>query len=59
MKDIYIRLLWNLEQKDWSVQIDGTLYEHISTDTLDDLLEYTSMAAQQSLLDVKAAMSCL
>jgi hypothetical protein len=59
MKETNIRLLRNLEEKDWSVQIDGKLYDHISTNTLDDLLEYTSIAAQQSLLEVKAAMSCL
>jgi hypothetical protein len=53
MKDTNIRLLRNLEEKDWSVQINGKLYDHISTSTLDDLLEYTSIAAQQSLLESK------
>jgi hypothetical protein len=59
MKETNIRLLRNPEEKDWSVQIDGKLYDHISTNTLDDLLEYTFIAAQQSLLEVKAAMGCL
>jgi hypothetical protein len=58
VKETNIRLFRNFEEKDWSVQIDGKLYDHISTNTLDDLLEYTSIAAQQRLLGIEAAMTC-
>jgi hypothetical protein len=58
VKETNIRLFRNFEEKDWSVKIDGKLYHHISTNTLDDLLEYTSIAAQQRLLGFEAAMTC-
>jgi hypothetical protein len=40
----------NHSEQDWSVEIDGTLYDHISTRTLDDLVEYAVVVAQQRLL---------
>jgi hypothetical protein len=58
VKETNIRLFRNVEEEDWSVKIDGKLYDHISTNTLDDLLEYTSIAAQQRLLGFEAAMTC-
>lgn len=54
MEAINIMLSRNLTEKDWSVEIDGNLHEHISTSTLDDLVEYALVAAQQSLLEVEA-----
>jgi hypothetical protein len=50
---INVILSRNLTEKNWSVEIDGNLYEHISTKTLDDLVEYALIAAQQSLLEVE------
>jgi hypothetical protein len=32
------------------VEIDGHRFDHVSTETLDDLVEYASLAAQQQLL---------
>jgi hypothetical protein len=51
MEAISISLSRNSSEKDWSVEIDGTLHDHISTQTLDDLIEYTLLVAQQSLLE--------
>jgi hypothetical protein len=51
---INITLSRNFTEKDWSVEIDGNLHEHVSTNTLDDLVEYALIAAQQSLLEVEA-----
>jgi hypothetical protein len=51
---INVILSRNFTEKDWSVEICGNLYEHISAKTLDDLVEYALIAAQQSLLDVEA-----
>jgi hypothetical protein len=51
---INITLSRNFAEKDWSVEIDGILYDHISTKTLDDLVEYALIATQQSLLEPEA-----
>jgi hypothetical protein len=48
---INITLSRNLKEKDWSVEIDGKQYEHVCTNTLDGLVEYALVAAQQSLLE--------
>jgi hypothetical protein len=50
MKSINILLFRNCSQHDWSVEIDGTRHNHVSTVHLDDLIEYASVAAQQDLL---------
>jgi hypothetical protein len=51
MKAINIKLSRNLTEEDWSVEIDGNLYGHVSTETLDGLVEYALVAAQQNLLE--------
>jgi len=51
MEAITISLSRNHSEQDWSVEIDGSLHDHISTKTLDDLVEYALLVAQQSLLD--------
>jgi hypothetical protein len=51
MEAINISLSRNYSEQDWSVEIDGNLHDHISTRTLDDLVEYTLLVAQQSLLE--------
>jgi hypothetical protein len=51
MKTIHIVLYRNSTQQDWSVQIDGHRFDHVSAETLDDLVEYASLAAQQQLLE--------
>jgi hypothetical protein len=51
MNMILIVLYRNSTQRDWSVQIDGIRFDHVSTETLDDLVEYSSLAAQQQLLE--------
>jgi hypothetical protein len=51
MEAINITLIRNHSERDWSVEIDGSLHDHISTRTLDDLIEYALVVAQQNLLD--------
>jgi hypothetical protein len=51
MGAINISLSRNHSEQDWSVEIDGTVHDHISTRTLDDLIEYALLVAQQSLLE--------
>jgi hypothetical protein len=51
MEAINISLSRNYSEQDWSVEIDGSLHDHIPTSTLDDLVEYALLVAQQSLLE--------
>jgi hypothetical protein len=51
MEAITISLSRNHSEQDWSVEIDVSLHDHISTRTLDDLVEYALLVAQQSLLE--------
>jgi hypothetical protein len=46
-----IKLARNQSEQDWSVEIDGKLHDHISTRTLDDLVEYALVLAEQNLLE--------
>ena len=51
MEAINSTLTRNHSERDWSVEIDGSPHDHISTRTLDDLVEYALLVAQQTLLD--------
>jgi hypothetical protein len=51
MEDISIVLRRNHLQKDWSVEIDGTQHNHVSSTTLEDLIEYALVSAEQSLME--------
>jgi hypothetical protein len=51
METISIVLHRNHTEQDWSVQIDGTQHNHVSSATLDDLIDYALVAAQQTLLE--------
>ena len=51
MQEINIKLWRHSEEQDWSAEVHGTLHEHISTRTLDDMVEYVLVAAQQALLE--------
>jgi hypothetical protein len=50
MREIKIKLWHNEEEEDWSIEVRGTLYQHVSTTTVDDLVEYELVAVQQALL---------
>jgi hypothetical protein len=54
MREIHI-ILWRHEEEDnWSVQIEGRFYKHISATTIDELTEYAVVAAEQALLEREA-----
>lgn len=38
-------------QNDWSVRISGKLHSHVSSAALDDLIEYSLVAAEVTLSD--------
>jgi hypothetical protein len=50
MEDVHILLYRNHSDKDWSVSIGGIMHAHISTATVDDLIDCASLVAQQNLL---------
>jgi hypothetical protein len=54
MQEINIKLWRHTEEQDWSAEVLGTLHEHISTKTVDELAEYVVVAAQQVLLEPEA-----
>lgn len=51
MEAVNIVVYRNHSHKDWSVEINGTCHNHVSTATLDDLVEYALVTAQQNLLE--------
>ncbi len=51
MQEINIKLWRHSEEQDWSAEVYGTLHKHISTRTVDDMVEYVLVAAQQALLE--------
>jgi hypothetical protein len=50
MRTIVIRLWRHVENEDWSIQINGEFMPHVSAITVDELIEYVVLAAQQELL---------
>jgi hypothetical protein len=57
MEAINISLSRNYSERDWSVEIGGQRYDHISTRILDDLVDYALIAAQHNLLESEALTS--
>jgi hypothetical protein len=53
MKSINISLSRNHSEQDWLVEIDGRLYDHVSTEALDDLAVHALAAAQRRLLAIE------
>jgi hypothetical protein len=54
MQEIKIKLWRHSEEKDWSAEVYGKLHKHISTKTVDELVEYVLVTAQQVLLEPEA-----
>jgi hypothetical protein len=50
MQEIKFKLWRNTEAADWSIEILGRLHSHVSTTTVDELVEYVTVAAQQALM---------
>lgn len=51
MHEINIKLWRHTEEQDWSAEVHGRRHEHISTKTVDELVEYVLVATQQALLE--------
>jgi hypothetical protein len=52
MRQIKIDLWHNDEALDWSIEIDGLRYEHVSSEILETLVECALIVAQESLTSV-------
>jgi hypothetical protein len=50
MREIHIKLQRNDELKDWSMEINGRLHEHVSDEGLTDLEEGALIVAAKSLI---------
>jgi hypothetical protein len=50
MQEIHIRLQRNDELKDWSMEINGRLHEHVPDEGLTDLVEAALIVAAKSLI---------
>jgi hypothetical protein len=57
MQEMNIKLWRHTEEQDWSAEVLGRLHEHISTRTVDELVEYGLVATQQALLEAEARPS--
>jgi hypothetical protein len=58
MQEIKIKLWRHKEEKDWSAEVHGRMHKHISTKTVDEMVEYVVVAAQQALLELEAPSGC-
>jgi hypothetical protein len=51
MQEINLRLSLNETDQSWTLELNGKVYNHISTEAVDDLVDYALVAAQQALRD--------
>lgn len=51
MQEINIRLSLNETDQSWTLELNGKVYNHISTEAVDDLVDFSIVAAQQALRD--------
>jgi 3-oxoacyl-(acyl-carrier-protein) synthase len=57
MQEMNIKLWRHTEEQDWSAEVLGRLHEHISIQTVDELVEYVLVATQQALLEAEVRPS--
>jgi hypothetical protein len=51
MQEIKTRLSLNETDQSWTLELNGKVYSHISTEVVDDLVDFSIVAAQQALRD--------
>ena len=49
MQEIKIKLWRNDQAQDWSIEINGLLHEHVSSEIMEDLVECALIVAETSL----------
>jgi hypothetical protein len=56
MQEIHITF-WTHEQDDkWSIEINGKFYIKISTKSVDELVEYAVVAAEEAIMNPEASL---
>ena len=56
MQEINITLWRHEQEENWSVEINGKFHTHVSTKTVDDLVEYALVAAQEAEMNPEAPL---
>jgi hypothetical protein len=57
MQEIHITL-WTHEQDErWSIEINGKFYSHISTATVDELVDFAVVAAEEAIMNPEAPLT--
>ena len=51
MQQLNVRLWPNVQEENWSVEINGKSYEFISIEEVDELVKRALVNAQESLID--------
>jgi hypothetical protein len=51
MRTLQFNVWHHDEEDDWSIEIGGRLYSHVSQETLDDLVEYAMLSTQLALTE--------
>jgi hypothetical protein len=51
MQEIHITFWTHERGESWSVEINGKFYSHIPTTTVDELVEYAVVAAEEAILN--------
>jgi hypothetical protein len=59
MREIYIKLQRNDEFKDWSIELNGRLHEHVPDESLTDLVEGALIVAATSLMQSSVSSRAL
>jgi hypothetical protein len=55
VRSITIKLWRHEDSQDWSIEVDGILYSHVSSSAVDSLMECAAIRAQDSLLEQEVA----
>ena len=50
MKELNLQIWRNEEPGDWSIAINGVCHEHVTTQTLEDLVEHAVIVTEKSLV---------
>jgi hypothetical protein len=56
MREINLKLWFNDEYRDWSIEIDGRIHDHIAGEGLTELVEGALIVAAKSLIQGRSTL---
>jgi hypothetical protein len=59
MQEIHITFWTHEQDESWSIEINGKFYGHISTTTVDELVEYAVVVAEEALMNPEVPLASL